>query len=151
MWKRVISIKPNFQITIVQQAPNTKAAQHFTEPPNAPKARVSSGQSHYIPGFGPLCSKHHFPASSEPLIHFPLIIILMQEPPCYYSLLSCPKGMACPWNAFAGRGLGNNQFLINYTGRKTYWLQIDVTYSVESLSISWHKQQRSGEVWIWKE
>lgn len=92
--------------------------------------------------------KQHFPAFSEPLIHFPLIIILTQDPPCYYSLLSCPKATECPWNAFAGRELGNNQFLINCTGRKTHWPQIDVTYSVESSSISWHKQQRSGEVWI---
>lgn len=26
------------------------------------------------------------------LIHFPLIIILIQGAPCYYSILSCPKG-----------------------------------------------------------
>lgn len=144
MWKRAASVKPHFQVTIVQQAPNPKAAR----PPNTPEIRVSSGHSQHIPGFGPLCSKQHFPAFSEALIHFPLIIILTQEPPCYYSLLSCPRAAECPWNAFAGRGLGNNQFLIDYSGRKTHWLQIDVTYSVESLSISWHKQQRSGEVWI---
>lgn len=147
MWEWVISIKPNFQVTIVQQAPNPKAAQRFVEPPKAPRVRASSGHSQHIPGFGPPCLKQHFPAFSEPLIYFPLIFILTEEPPCYYSLLSCPKATECPWNAFAGRGLGNNQFLINCTGRKTHWLQIDGTYSVQSLSISWHNSrdlERSG-------
>lgn len=63
-------------------------------------------------------SPHHYSDTRSPLLLF-------------NSQLS-KRNSECQCNVFAGRGLRNNQFLINYTPRKTSWLQTEVTYGVES-------------------